>query len=101
VVALGAVYWVMRRASMKLPLGPFFAGTAVLLYALAVTFAGNGVLELQEARLVAATPLSGLPAIPALGLFPTLETVAAQALLLLALVPVLGTWAVKRMRATP
>ncbi|MGE5478021.1 MAG: FTR1 family iron permease [Bacteroidales bacterium] len=101
VVALGAVYWVMRRASMKLPLGPFFAGTAVLLYALAVTFAGNGVLELQEARLVAATPLSGLPAIPALGLFPTLETVAAQALLVLALVPVLGTWAVKRMRATP
>lgn len=100
-VGLGAIYWVMRRASMKLPLAPFFAGTAVLLYALAVTFAGAGMLELQEARLVSATPLAGMPSIPALGLFPTVETVAAQVLLLLALVPVLGAWAVKRRRATP
>lgn len=99
VVALGVIYWIMRRASLKLPLGPFFAGTAVLLYVLAVMFAGNGMLELQEARLITATPLSGVPSIPALGLFPTLESVAAQAVLLLALLPVLGTWAVKRMRA--
>lgn len=100
-VALGGVYVVMRRASMRLPLGPFFAGTAVLLYALAVMFAGNGMLELQEARLISATPLAGMPSLPAVGLFPTVESVAAQALLLLALVPVVGLWAVKRIRATP
>lgn len=98
-IALVAIYWVMRNASMKLPLGPFFAGTAVLLYALAVTFAGSGVLELQEARLIGATPLAGVPSVPALGLFPTVETVAAQAVLLLALVPVIGLWALKRARA--
>lgn len=101
VLALAVVYWVMRRASMKLPLGPFFAGTAVLLYALAVVFAGNSMLELQEARLISATPVAGMPSIPALGLFPTLESLGAQMVLLLALVPVLGSWAVKRMRATP
>lgn len=101
VVALVAVYWIMRRASLRLPLGPFFTGTAILLYALAVMFAGNGMLELQEARLISATPLASWPSVPALGLFPTLESVAAQVLLLAALVPVLGTWAVKRMRATP
>lgn len=101
VVALGVVYWIMRKASMKLPLGPFFAGTAVLLYALAVMFAGNAMLELQEARLIATTPLAGMPSIPSLGLFPTVESVAAQAVLLLALIPVLGSWAIKRLRAAP
>ncbi|HLO75660.1 MAG TPA: hypothetical protein VK196_04305, partial [Magnetospirillum sp.] len=95
------VYWLMRRASMKLPLGPFFAGTAVLLYALAVVFAGQGTLELQEARLIPATPLAGMPSLPALGVFPTFESLAAQAVLLLALVPVLGTWAAKRLKAAP
>lgn len=101
VVILAVIYWIMRRASMKLPLGPFFAGTAVLLYALAVMFAGNGMLELQEARLISATPIAGLPAIPAIGLFPTMESVAAQALLLAALIPVLGSWAFKRLKAVP
>lgn len=100
-VALGVVYWIMRRASMKLPLGPFFAGTAVLLYALAVMFAGQGMLELQEARLIPATPLAFMPSIPALGLFPTAESVGAQMVLLVALVPVVGAWAVKRIKATP
>lgn len=101
VLGLGVVYWIMRRASMKLPLGPFFAGTAVLLYALAVVFAGNSMLELQEARLISATPLAGMPSIPALGLFPTVEAVAAQSLLLLTLVPVVGTLVAKRLKATP
>ncbi|MGE5503524.1 MAG: FTR1 family iron permease [Actinomycetota bacterium] len=99
VVGLGAVYWVMRKASMKLPLGPFFAGTAVLLYALAVAFAGQGVLELQEARWLAATPVDGVPRLPLIGLFPTAETLAAQAAMLALLLPLLGGWAVRRLRA--
>ncbi|HTH18129.1 MAG TPA: FTR1 family protein [Magnetospirillum sp.] len=96
---LAMVYWIMRKASMKLPLAPFFAGTAILLYALAVTFAGQGMLELQEARLIAATPLAFIPSIPALGLFPTAESIGAQALLLAALLPVLGAWALKKAKA--
>jgi high-affinity iron transporter len=95
------VYWVIRKASMKLPLGPFFAGTAILLYALAVVFAGGGVLELQGARLIPATPLAGIPSIPLLGLFPTVESVVAQMVLLAALLPVLALWAAKRRRAAP
>lgn len=99
VVALVAVYWIMRKASMKLPLGPFFTGTAVLLYLLAVMFAGNGMLELQEARLISTTPVAWLPNIPAIGLFATAESLIAQAVLIAALVPVLGVWMVKRRKA--
>lgn len=103
VAALGLVviYWTIRKATMKLPLGPFFTGTAVLLYGLAVVFAGQGMLELQGARWVSATPLSWVPHWPAIGLFPTAESVAAQALLLATLVPVVGVWAFKRLRAAP
>ncbi|MGE5547542.1 MAG: FTR1 family iron permease [Solirubrobacterales bacterium] len=98
---LVAIYWAIRSASMRIPLKPFFAGTAVLLYALAVVFAGQGVLELQEARWASITPLAGFPRIPALGLFPTAETLAAQAVLLGILVPMVGLWAVRRLRTAP
>jgi high-affinity iron transporter len=100
-MALVVIYRVMRGASMKLPLGLFFTGTAVLLYALAVVFAGQGVLELQEARWIGVTPMAGMPRVPALGLFPTAETLAAQAVVLALLLPVLGLWALRRLRTTP
>lgn len=94
--ALGVVYVAMRVLAIRLPLGVFFGGTAVLLYALAVIFAGSGVLELQEARWIVPTPLAGMPTIPWLGVFPTVETLAAQGFLLALLVPVLGVWARRR-----
>lgn len=94
--ALGVVYVAMRVLAIRLPLGVFFGGTAVLLYGLAVIFAGNGVLELQEARWIVPTPLAGMPTIPWLGVFPTVETLAAQGFLLALLVPVLGVWARRR-----
>jgi High-affinity Fe2+/Pb2+ permease len=97
---LAALYWLMRKASLKLPLGPFFTGTAVLLYLLAIMFAGNGMLELQEARLVSTTPLSWFPSVPAIGLFATAESVIAQAVLIAALIPVAAVWLIKRRKVT-
>lgn len=87
--ALALLYVLLRTASVRLPFGLFFGGTAILLYALAVVFAGQGMLELQSAGVVAATPANGVPTVPVLGLFPTWEGLAAQGLLLAALaVPV-------------
>lgn len=95
-VALAVVYVVMKVLSIRLPLGLFFGGTAVLLYVLAVTFAGNGMLELQEARWIIPTPVPYVPTIPWLGVFPTVETLVAQGLLLALLVPVGAVWARRR-----
>lgn len=85
------LYRVMRGASLRLPLGTFFAGTAVLLFALCVVFVGQGMLELQEARWLPATPLPWLPQVTWLGLFPTVETAGAQAVVLAAAV-LGGAW---------
>ncbi|MCK5876605.1 MAG: FTR1 family iron permease, partial [Candidatus Marithrix sp.] len=54
-VALIGVYWAMHTASIKLPLGIFFGVTSILLYYLSITFAGGGILELQEASWVGIT----------------------------------------------
>jgi high-affinity iron transporter len=99
-LALGGVYWLMRTASFRLPMGLFFTLTAVLLYYLAISFAGNGVLELQAANWVSITPLDWIPRIPWLGLYPSMETVLAQLVLLIPLPVALGRWAWQRRQQT-
>jgi high-affinity iron transporter len=88
----------MQAASFRLPIGLFFTLTAVLLYYLAVTFAGNGVLELQEAGWLGITPVDGVARISWLGFYPTLESLSAQLLLLIPLPLAMVWWWKKRRR---
>jgi high-affinity iron transporter len=67
---------------LRVPLKYFFSGTGTLLYVMAFIFAGTGINQLQAAGWVPATPLNFPPAVPLLGIYPTLETLATQALLL-------------------
>jgi high-affinity iron transporter len=86
IVLLAIIAWAMLRYSRTLPIGAFFKYSAILIAVLAVVLAGKGVGALQEAGLIPITPLGGVPRITVLGLFPTLEAVAAQLLMLAALV---------------
>ncbi|WP_275098173.1 FTR1 family iron permease [Sedimenticola hydrogenitrophicus] len=97
--ALLLLYRLMQAASFRLPIGLFFTLTAVLLYYLAVTFAGNGVLELQEAGWLGITPVDGVARISWLGLYPTLESLSAQLLLLIPLPLAMVWWWNQRRRA--
>jgi high-affinity iron transporter len=65
-----------------MPLKYFFGVTGTLLYIMAFIFAGTGINQLQAAGWVPATPLNFLPAVPLLGIYPTMETLAAQGMLL-------------------
>ncbi len=80
-VVLGIVYWAMNRFGVKLPLKPFFGVTGAFLYYMAFVFAGRGVAEVQEGGLIGTTVLPWAPRIPALGVYPTLESLLAQGLL--------------------
>jgi high-affinity iron transporter len=84
--ALGIVYVLYMRLGTRLPTRQFFLATGGVLYYLAVVFAGNGVAELQGAGWISTTPIAWLPRVEAIGLSPTLETVVAQAALLLCVV---------------
>ncbi|MBI2615725.1 MAG: FTR1 family protein [Gemmatimonadetes bacterium] len=98
---LGVVYYLMQRYGPRLPLKPFFAVTSALLYLMAFSFAGQGISELQAAGYVPATPLSWVPTIPALGIFPTLQSFLLQGLLVAAVAAALVWvfWLEPRARA--
>jgi high-affinity iron transporter len=82
---LAVIAWAMLRYSRTLPITEFFRYSAILIAILTVVLAGKGVGALQEAGIVPVTPLAGAPRITMLGIFPTLEAVATQALTLLAI----------------
>jgi len=81
VAILGVIAWVLLRTSARMPVGRFFSATSILVAVLAVVLVGKGVSSLQEAGWVSATPLAA-PRIELLGMFPTMETLLAQALVL-------------------
>jgi high-affinity iron transporter len=81
-LALTLVFTLLRRLVYRIPIGAFFSVTSVLLYGLAVVFAGQGIGSFQESGVVSATFVSHVPTLPMLGVFPTIQTLAAQGLLL-------------------
>lgn len=89
-LALAVIAWLMLRYSRALPIGTFFRYSAWLMALLTVVLAGKGVSALQEAGVVGIVPLVGAPRFTLLGVFPTVETVVAQGVMLVALV--VGFW---------
>jgi high-affinity iron transporter len=80
-VLLAVIGWAIFKYSVRLAVGPFFAVMSVLLALLAVVFAGHGVAALQEAGVIGVDPVAFVR-LPALGLYPTVQTIAAQLLAL-------------------
>ena len=86
VALLALIAWAMLRYSRKLPITQFFRYSAILIAILALILAGKGVGAFQEAGVLSATFIAGLPRLAELGFFPTVETIGAQLLTLLALI---------------
>jgi high-affinity iron transporter len=86
VIALVAVTFAIFKLGLRLPLKYFFGVTGTLLYIMAFIFAGTGIKELQAAGWVPTTPLKFPPQVPLVGIYPTVETLAAQGLMLCAFI---------------
>lgn len=84
-VLLAAMAWAILKYSVRLPIGPFFTATSGLLVLLAFVFVGHGVAALQEAGVVAFTPAEFV-AVPLLGIRESVQGLAAQAAVLLAII---------------
>ncbi len=80
-VLLGVLYVALKQVGIKIPMAQFFLVTGGLLYLMAFIFAGKGVFELQEAGVVGLTSVAWAPRIPALGIYPSAETLLAQGVL--------------------
>jgi high-affinity iron transporter len=84
--ALLVATFAIVKLGLKIPLKYFFGATGTLLYIMAFVFAGNGIKELQAAGWMPSTPIRFAPQVPLLGIYPTLQTLAAQAVMILAFI---------------
>ncbi len=84
--ALAVIFGLIHYGLIRIPLRPFFAVTSVLMFLMAVSFTGSGISELQEGGVINATPVesAAVPSIDWMGVYPTYETLGAQAVLILA-----------------
>lgn len=96
-VVLLIAWLVMRYSVVRLPLKPFFLFTGGFMYLMAFVFAGKGVLELVEGKLFQPTLIAGIPEISWLGIYPYVETLLPQGILLLAALAAL--WIMRRRQA--
>lgn len=98
-VVLLIAWLVMRYTVVKLPLKPFFMFTGSFMYLMAFVFAGKGVLELVEGKLFQPTLINGMPEISWLGIYPYVETLVPQVVLLLA--ALVALWVMRRRNHVP
>lgn len=97
--ALVAIYRLMKNASKKIPYRLFFTVTALFLYYMAFYFIGGGILELQTAGWIQASPISGFPQISWLGIFPNWQNVGVQAIFLMLSLGAFIIWKIREKRA--
>lgn len=81
-VCLVGVWFGIQRFGLRLPLRQFFGVTSTMLYTLAFIFMGKGLRELQEGNALSITPIDGGPYVGFLGIFPSVETLVGQGILL-------------------
>jgi high-affinity iron transporter len=75
----------MLRLGRRIKPGPLLTTASVLLCVMAVIFVGKGLRSFQESGLLSIHPFGGLR-VDVLGIYPTVETMAAQLLLTVLLV---------------
>ncbi len=86
--ALAGLAWLILRYSTRLPLRRFFSVTTVFMFVLAVVFAGKGIAALQEAGKLPVN-LVHFPRIELLGIYPNLEGLSVQLVMVILAVWVL------------
>ena len=85
-IVLVMIFLAIRFTSVRIPIGPFFLVTSILMAVLVVVFAGGGVHALIEGDAVQGTYLSAVPTNDWIGLYPYAETITAQIIAAIAVI---------------
>lgn len=92
------IFLILRFTSVKIPIGPFFLITSIVMAALVVIFAGGGIHALIEGDLIEGTYLSTVPTNDWIGLYPYVETITAQVIAAIAVVVLFVVGFIKKHR---
>jgi high-affinity iron transporter len=82
---LAVIFTLFYRYGVRIPMRPFFTVTSILLYYMAFVFMGKGIRELQEGNIMRITVIPGGPHVDAMGIYPSVETLTAQGILIILL----------------
>jgi len=103
-IALIFVYYAIHAFSLRIPLRPFFTATSILMFIMSISFLGAGIKELIEGDVLVMTSPDWLAAIipsteilDVLGIYPILETLIPQLILLVVTVIVYLHWRKKNL----
>ncbi|MES2318856.1 MAG: cytochrome c/FTR1 family iron permease [Pseudomonadota bacterium] len=88
IVLLCGMAFLLLRSAARLPISQFFAVSSALVAILAVILMGKGVAALQKVGYLALSPVS-IPRIDVLGIYPSLQTLSAQ-LMIVAIIVATG-----------
>jgi len=82
---LAVIFTLFYRYGVRIPMRPFFTVTSILLYYMAFVFMGKGIRELQEGNIMRITVIPGGPHVDTMGIYPSVETLTAQGILIMLL----------------
>ena len=81
-LALIILYFIMKFTAIKLPIKPFFIFTGIFIYIMAFMFIGRAVMEFVEGKIIEPTLITGIPTISFIGIYPYMESLIPQAIVL-------------------
>ncbi|MDR2341790.1 MAG: FTR1 family iron permease [Campylobacteraceae bacterium] len=93
-IGLVILFFFLKAGSVKIPIKPFFVITSAIIFYMSVTFTGKGIMELVEGKIIEPTIIEGLPTITWLGVYPYMESLLPQIMLILGIIT--GTILIKR-----
>lgn len=79
---LVVLFYFINLVAQRIPLRPLFIVTSAFLFVMAIRMLGDAVQEFQEQQLLPYDALTGWRWMSSLGLNPTVEAVAAQAIII-------------------
>lgn len=103
-ICLIFVYLAIRLLSIRLPLKPFFLATSILMAVMSIAFLGSGIKELIEGDVISMTSPPWVSWIPSnsflevLGIYPCVETVVPQLILLAITIATFIYWTKKNKK---
>lgn len=85
-IVLAVLFIIFKAFSIKIPLRAFFIATSAIIFYMAIVFTGKGVMELVEGKVFVPTIIHSMPTITWLGIYPYMESLIPQILMVLALI---------------
>ncbi|MDR1554643.1 MAG: FTR1 family iron permease [Campylobacteraceae bacterium] len=85
-VLLTILFFLLKAGAVRIPIKPFFMATSVIIFYMSVVFTGKGIMELVEGKIIEPTLIEGVPTITWLGIYPYIESLLPQALLIVGIV---------------